>query len=179
MSENNQMMSVQGQLVGMPLAGPESFSQQQLEYLKRALGVDETVLYDIGTASPTQITSDTDFNLSESFLNFTKIRVDYANSYGTGVLSGDAGTSRQVIEGPVVSTGLEMDVYGSTPAISNSNTMFDCNSFVFNPSYPSKLTVKSMNKRRNMSDSAIQGQSSRGVKLYRVIGVGRIAGGNT
>ena len=45
MSENNQMMSVEGQLVGLPLAGPESFSQQQLEYLKRALGVDETVLW--------------------------------------------------------------------------------------------------------------------------------------
>jgi hypothetical protein len=178
MPENNNIMSVEGQLIGMPLAGPESFSQAQLDYLKRALGVDETVLYDIGTASPTQITSDTDFNLSESFLNFTKIRVDYANSYGTGVLSGDAGTSRQLIEGPVVSTGLEMDVYGSTPASPNANSMFDCNCFVFNPSYPSKLTVKSMNKRRNMSDSTISGQSSRGVKLYRVIGVGRIAGGN-
>lgn len=46
MPENNQMMSLEGQLVGMPLAGPESFSQQQLDYLKRALGVDETVLYE-------------------------------------------------------------------------------------------------------------------------------------
>lgn len=40
MAENNQMMSVEGQLVGMPLAGPESFSQQQLDYLKRALGFE-------------------------------------------------------------------------------------------------------------------------------------------
>lgn len=35
----NEIMSVEGQLVGMPLAGPESFSQQQLDYLKRALGI--------------------------------------------------------------------------------------------------------------------------------------------
>jgi hypothetical protein len=41
MPENNQILSVEGQLVGMPLAGPESFSQAQLDYLKRALGVDE------------------------------------------------------------------------------------------------------------------------------------------
>ena len=38
MPENNQILSVEGQLVGMPLAGPESFSQQQLDYLKTALG---------------------------------------------------------------------------------------------------------------------------------------------
>lgn len=40
MPENNQIMSMEGQLVGMPLAGPESFSQQQLDYLKRALGFE-------------------------------------------------------------------------------------------------------------------------------------------
>ncbi len=178
MPENNQILSVEGQLVGLPLAGPESFSQQQLEYLKRALGVDETVLYDIGTASPTQITSNTNFDLSESFLNFTKIRVDYANSYGSGTNSGDAGTSRQFLEGPVVSSGIEMDVYGSSPASSGANTMFDCNSFVFNPDYPSRITVLSINKRREINDSAVVKTNSRGVKLYRVIGIHRIAGGN-
>ena len=178
MSENNQIMSVQGQLVGMPLAGPESFSQQQLEYLKRAMGVDETVLYDIGTASPTQITSNTNFNLSESFLNFTRIRVDYANSYGSGTISGDAGTSRQFLEGPVVSSGIELDVYGSSPAASNTNTFFDCNSFIFNPEYPSRVTVLSTNKRREITDSGVLKTASRGVKLYRVIGIGRISGGN-
>ena len=35
----NEIMSVEGQLVGMPLAGPESFSQQQLDYLRTALGL--------------------------------------------------------------------------------------------------------------------------------------------
>jgi len=68
MSDNNQMMSVQGQLVGMPLAGPESFSQQQLEYLKRALGIDETVLW-----SGTRRSSVT---LSESAYNFEFIRIE-------------------------------------------------------------------------------------------------------
>lgn len=66
----NEMMSVEGQLVGMPLAGPESFSQQQLDYLKRALGVDETVLW-TGSLGATG-TSET---LSESIYNFNAIEV--------------------------------------------------------------------------------------------------------
>lgn len=37
---SNEIMSMEGQLVGMPLAGPETFSPQQLDYLKRALGVE-------------------------------------------------------------------------------------------------------------------------------------------
>ena len=68
MPESNEIMSVEGQLVGMPLAGPESFSQQQLDYLKRALGVDETVLWS-GTAV------DGNISLSESLSNFKNIDV--------------------------------------------------------------------------------------------------------
>ena len=70
MPENNQMMSVEGQLVGMPLAGPESFSQQQLDYLKRALGVDETVLW-TGDDTITPVCST--FTLSEYASNFERI----------------------------------------------------------------------------------------------------------
>ena len=66
----NEMMSVEGQLVGMPLAGPESFSQQQLDYLKRALGVDETVLWSgsLGATGSSQA-------LSESIYNFSAIEI--------------------------------------------------------------------------------------------------------
>jgi hypothetical protein len=82
MPENNQMMSVQGQLVGMPLAGPESFSQQQLDYLKRALGVDETVLWE-GTGWSVGDTGQS-FTLSESPLNFKTIKVYGYRPLGTG-----------------------------------------------------------------------------------------------
>lgn len=68
MAENNNIMSLEGQLVGMPLAGPESFSQQQLDYLKRALGVDETVLWS-GSAVDGSIT------LSEAMSNFNEVEV--------------------------------------------------------------------------------------------------------
>ena len=64
------MMSVEGQLVGMPLAGPESFSQQQLDYLKRALGVDETVLWE-GTFKY----GDSAISLSEAPSHFTYIDI--------------------------------------------------------------------------------------------------------
>ena len=82
MSDKNNMMSVHGQLVGMPLAGPESFSQQQLDYLKRALGVDETVLYENSTTGSTGAHSVT---LSESLYNFELVRFvvsDDGNHYG-------------------------------------------------------------------------------------------------
>ena len=57
--------SVAGQLIGMPLAGPESFSQQQLDYLKRALGVDETVLWEGSYTATTFNTSDSPYNYKE------------------------------------------------------------------------------------------------------------------
>lgn len=69
MPENNNIMSLEGQLVGMPLAGPESFSQQQLDYLKQALGVDETVLWE-----GKQVAGNT-VALSESAANFEKLAV--------------------------------------------------------------------------------------------------------
>ena len=70
MPENNQIMSVSGQLVGLPLAGPESFSQQQLDYLKRALGVDETVLW-----SGSEKTTSASITLSEPIENFERFAV--------------------------------------------------------------------------------------------------------
>lgn len=68
---NNQIMSMEGQLCGMPLAGPESFSQQQLDYLKRALGVDETVLW---TGREVMNNNGT-MNLSETVNNFEAIDI--------------------------------------------------------------------------------------------------------
>ena len=76
MPENNQILSLEGQLCGIPLAGPESFSQQQLDYLKRALGVDETVLWEGSSTPPsgdTQLTLSITFN--ESVANFQYVDV--------------------------------------------------------------------------------------------------------
>ena len=67
----NEIMSVEGQLVGLPLAGPESFTPQQLDYLKRALGVDETVLWEDATGA-SQSTSCT---CSEALTNFELVLI--------------------------------------------------------------------------------------------------------
>lgn len=68
-------MSVAGQLVGLPLAGPESFSQQQLNYLKRALGVDETVLWGNANGSSS-------IALSEPMTNFERCRFKMKSDQG-------------------------------------------------------------------------------------------------
>lgn len=66
MPESNELMSAGAQLIGMPLAGPESFSAEQLAYLKRALGVDETVLWE-GTLA---MSNNPTITLSEAATNF-------------------------------------------------------------------------------------------------------------
>ena len=83
MPENNQILSVEGQLVGMPLAGPESFSQAQLAYLKQAIGVDETLLFEATTLGAISGT------LSEAYTNFERIRIEV----GAGNQSGTDGCS--------------------------------------------------------------------------------------
>lgn len=72
---SNEIMSVEGQLIGLPLAGPESFSQQQLDYLKRALGVDETVLWEGTMAEPSGSNLNATITLSESIANFERIGI--------------------------------------------------------------------------------------------------------
>ena len=75
MPENNNIMSLEGQLIGMPTAGPESFSQQQLDYLKRALGVDETVLWEGASTVTNALKNGAGLTLSESPFNFEYIEV--------------------------------------------------------------------------------------------------------
>ena len=65
MAEENEMGSVEGQLVGLPLAGPETFTIQQLAYLKKALGLDETLLW-----SGKEVSEGASITLSELQTNF-------------------------------------------------------------------------------------------------------------
>lgn len=70
MAGTNEMGSVEGQLVGLPLAGPETFSAQQLAYLKQAMGLRETVLWE-GSAG-----LNTEVQLSESVTNFEFVYIE-------------------------------------------------------------------------------------------------------
>lgn len=70
MAGTNEMGSVEGQLVGLPLAGPESFSVQQLAYLKQAMGLRETVLWEGNAGLNTEV------QLSENVTNFEFVYIE-------------------------------------------------------------------------------------------------------
>lgn len=168
MPENNQLLSVESQLVGLPLAGPESFSQAQLDYLKRALGVDETVLCQ--NDNPSQILTETNLTLSESYLHFEKIKLELQSSAGSTV------NAAYYVEGPVFQDATTE--LSNIPVCSTSTLMLDLSAFIFQTSATTTCTVKSSGTRLNVASTGITTSSSRGVRVRKIIGIHRIAGGN-
>lgn len=149
MPENNQILSVEGQLIGMPTAGPESFSQQQLDYLKRALGVDETVLWS-GTASAA-------VTCSESVSNFTRLRV-YVKSPSFTTLH-----------------EVEFDVADSTVGyffMANAQNGYGSQISA------TSTTVSTSGGRHVWFNDMSLGSESNSVYIIKVVGIHRIAGGN-
>lgn len=169
MPENNQLLSVESQLVGLPLAGPESFSQQQLDYLKRALGVDETVLFtgttDIGLSKIGEYT------LSEAAEHFERIRIYFArgaNFYGDVVLEFDPNSG--------------YDKIASLPCYdSNGTNMYTyfC-SFTLSSSKFTELTGKCgyFQVINGASAGSNVNKTSNWLHPYKIVGIHRIAGGN-
>lgn len=167
MPDNNQMMSVEGQLVGMPLAGPESFSQQQLEYLKRALGVDETVLFENASGA----SESNGFTVSEKFTNFERIRLVGATNDANYCVdiptyADITSTFRFAVSCMAKdSDGARLQVYGKSFTSSNGLTY----SLYASPArWFSNSTVTSVN-----------GLASLTGKIFKIVGINRISGGNT
>ena len=164
MPENNNIMSLEGQLVGMPLAGPESFSTEQLAYLKRALGVDETVLYDKAIAQGATLSSPT-ISLSETLNNFERVRV-YWRTWNASYSS-------------IVS---EFDV-------NNGNTYFTCIGGYWNGSNASTFII-SLTPNSGLTEltfsagkfvylgTAATPTNTSYTTVYKIVGIHRIAGGN-
>lgn len=156
----NEIMSVEGQLVGMPLAGPESFSQQQLDYLKRALGVDETVLWEGSAASS--------FTVSENITNFEYLRV-YINynamnswCYGT-IVSNDQFTIACVGYANNSEDRNRLQLFGGSFTSSNGLAF----------SSESGKCIYFAN-----DSSTIGGGATVACRILKVVGIHRIAGGN-
>ena len=156
MPENNQIMSVAGQLIGMPTAGPESFSAQQLDYLKRALGVDETVLWE-GSIS---------FNVTvnESVYNFKKLKLKMAGTKQVFEIELNS-TSSFNLAGAYISNDPAVYTFGALWTVSNDG-----------------LTLSASGKgvgsvKTGSIDSFFNNNASNG-GLIAVVGVGRISGGN-
>lgn len=165
MPENNQLLSVESQLVGMPLAGPESFSQQQLDYLKRALGVDETVLWSgsQSLASAVDIT-----NLPESLQNFEYIRIHYK---GYTTHSETASTLMSTAYDGTNNSGntLLMTYRGGSGVIRFNCCFVVCNGTTLSITEPNQVYIQGSQAVKSASCNAI---------MTKIVGVHRISGGN-
>jgi hypothetical protein len=158
-------MSMEGQLCGMPLAGPESFSSEQLAYLKRALGADETVLWE-GTS---EMSGNPSITLSESAQNFKFIDIyslpHNSNtqpivtrvSVGDGITGTTPGTSFTVI-GHASGTGVRFN---------NSKLLLSGTTASFTEQKQFSIVGTTVSTA-NCSNS-----------ITKIVGIHRIAGGNT
>ena len=157
MPESNKIMSVEGQLIGMPMAGPESFSQQQLDYLKRALGVDETVLWEGNYESTGSIT------LSESFKNFELIRVEFItndNISFTSIFNSAEQNTNMVLSSCYVRSAVTgLSIKASQYTLTNTTITFARGHDV------------------SVGQSATQTSGNK-LTIKRVVGIHRVAGGN-
>lgn len=156
MPENNNIMSLEGQLVGMPLAGPESFSPQQLDYLKRALGVDETVLWE-GEASGVNAT----MNLSEAYTNFERLRfVSYEGNSDIPYWWSEVCTNGTALYPSYVRTNSASDEVVGMWTLQSSN---DSKTLTISIA---TIRINGGTKRENSG------------KILKIVGIHRIAGGN-
>lgn len=159
MSQPNELASVEGQLVGMPLAGPESFSAAQLAYLKRALGVDETVLYD---CSNNYVYGTNSVTLSESYKNFEIIKI--LNSKGNVQFYYPANNQGVAL---FTLTNISNAYLWLIPWTFTSDTVYSGDT--------GKLWTVGSATSIDVPSNAV---SQRWIQPIKIIGVHRIAGGN-
>lgn len=162
----NEIMSVEGQLVGMPLAGPESFSQQQLDYLKRALGVDETLLWTgtIGAPGSTGV-------LSEDVTNFEFVDVYTEPVYG--------GMCPVVTRFATISSGNAVRFGTFSQDAGNSylaNYTVDFSGTSVSVARAKRISINNSNGSVSVTDIVTTGSFK--APITKIIGIHRIAGGN-
>lgn len=174
MPENNQILSVEGQLVGMPLAGPETFTPAQLAYLKGALGVDETVLWEADlTVAVQDRAAGTTFTLSETPANFEILKVYCAKKWPV-TEANDCGAFCNEVSTAMLSkqNGGVMMLQGFMAA----------NDVVYQ--LYTKLTgclTTTITEASGLQTSTGQGSLSASLIYlhpYRIVGIHRISGGN-
>ena len=170
MPENNQILSVEGQLVGMPLAGPESFSQAQLDYLKRALGVDETVLWEGASTVTNALKNGAGLTLSESPFNFEYIEVHWVPwAYS------DPGTMKQeaVAKSFVTSAKPRIGMVNEwTDEGNNAVFLFTVNAYFTDSKFYTTNIKYFMIGDWNVTSTG------NGTYITKILGIHRISGGN-
>lgn len=167
MPENNNIMSLEGQLVGMPLAGPESFTPQQLAYLKRALGVDETVLWE-GAASKGTV------SLSESPMNFEYIAVYAQAKNPTGSDGFQYGNFGQFYNKILSSTLKNQGAFVDFVHMDGNNTTTGFTWYTLSTKWSGANTTTWTWCRSELNGSSVNDW----YYLCRIVGIHRISGGN-
>jgi hypothetical protein len=158
-------MSLEGQLCGIPLAGPESFSQAQLDYLKRALGVDETVLFEDTSSTGTLAA---DVVLSESSVHFSKLEI---------TLGWAGGGSSPVAARLICICVPDGKRYGFAGYIGNDAAVHYVLGGI--SANGNSLTISACLDMYTTNNSTVTYQTFKNViKVYKVVGINRIAGGN-
>lgn len=167
MAGANEMGSVEGQLVGLPLAGPESFSVEQLAYLKRALGVDETTLF----TSSTTDGEGGDITLSEPITNFSKIEITYITMPTCCGAIVSCFDSASIAANNLFLNCTTLDgTTGGTLVFRNKRYAVNNNKDTFTVAVGSQVYYNGTNWSKSTNNSY--------VKVLKVIGIHRIAGGN-
>lgn len=156
MPENNQILSVDGQLVGMPLAGPETFTAAQVEYLKRAMGIDETVLYENSTGSGS-------VQVPEDISNFERLGITYKT------WSDQAGL--QYVEVPADQT---LFTLGSDYVPASSSVAH----FYTRLTYASLTLTCARHCYVNSGSPSTVSDGTSTFKFLKIVGIHRISGGN-
>ena len=168
MAGTNEIGSVEGQLVGLPLAGPETFTIQQLAYLKKALGLDETVLWEGN--------SDNDIMLSESIANFERIGILFSISAAYSQGNDNYGGKWAFFEAGDLVITRKFCVSDNMNDGSNRNTLIFRNKSYNIGSDNRTLTLAGQTQLYYNGTS--WSVASRGNNIYKIIGIHRIAGGN-
>ena len=173
MAGTNEMGSVEGQLVGLPLAGPETFTVQQLAYLKKALGLDETVLW----ANDNGANLRYGVPLSESRQNFETIRL---------LISMQFNEPAGYVDIPMIglNKGAEFTIQPPIPYNHSTGKTYCLDWKIYISATDTSLqSTGAVFWGKSETDGATAGSWVQGSNIdvpiiYKVIGIKRIAGGN-
>ena len=130
---------------------------------------DETVLYDSNSDDPSQILATTALNLTESYLNFEKIRIYLLCS------AGDVSHVSYTVEGIVRSSTITE--LSTLPITTSTGVLqYDPCTFAFASSTPTVCTVRPYGSRIAVSNSgAFSKVASRGPAILKIVGINRIS----
>ena len=167
MTAINSNRAIRGPVTALPVvAGNGVRLVADTENNRRVVEADETVLYE--NNSPSQIISDTSLTLSESYLHFEKIKLYFRAS------GGNTTQGSYIVESPIYqSENTEVSALPVVNAI--GSVMYDMNVFLFDTTAPTKCSAKSNGTRLNIASSGISTTASRGARIYKIVGVNRIA----